>query len=142
MVDARRPERPRGGPGIGRPSRQVDVGRVIRPDRGSDRRIVEEALAERQRVVGAGGHQHDVHEARARDQPHLVAVFLERLEADLAGMHLGRLAGCAQAQRHVGVLGVGDDELAAIRVSVDRGELTVERLLHGLTASPALAQRS
>ncbi len=41
-------------------------------------------------------------------------------------MHLRRLAGSAKAQRHVGVLGVGDDELAAVRIGVDRGELAVE----------------
>ena len=45
------------------------------------------------RVVGAGRHQHDVDQARPRDQPHLVAIFLERLEADLAGVHLGRAPG-------------------------------------------------
>ena len=51
-----------------------------------------------QRVVRAGRHQHDVDEALPRDQPHLVAVFLERLEPDLARVHLGRMAGGAEAR--------------------------------------------
>ena len=94
---------------------EVDVGRVVGADRRRDGRIVEQPLAKRQGVVGAGGHQHDVDQPRPRDQPHLLAVFFERLEADLAGVHLGRPPGRAEAEGHVGVLGVGDDELAAAR---------------------------
>ncbi len=51
-------------------------------------------------------------------------------------MHLGRAAGCTEPERHVGVLGVGDDELAAARVGVDRGELAVEGFLHDVSAFP------
>ena len=93
----------------------------------------------RQRMVRAGRHEHDVDQARPGDQPHLLAIFLERLEPDLAGVHLGRPAGRTEPERHVGVLGVGDDELAAARVGVDRGELAVERFLHGVSASLALS---
>ena len=95
-----------------------------------------------ERIVRAGRHEHDVDQARAGDQPHLLAVFLERLEADLARVHLGRRARCAEPERHVGVLGVGDDEFAAARVGVDRGQLAVERLLHGLIVSPCPVRKS
>ena len=60
----------------------------------------------------------------------LVAVLGERLEPDLARVRLGRLPRRADAEGHVGVLGVGEDELAAVRVGVDRRELAVERLFH------------
>ena len=82
-----------GSTGVGRAPGQMDVGRVVGADRGRDRRIVEEPLAKGQRVVRAGRHQHDVDQARPRDQPHLVAIFFERLEPDFAGVHLGRRPG-------------------------------------------------
>ena len=126
---------------VARASGQVDVGRVIGPDRRRDRRVVEQPLAKGQRMVGAGRHQHDVDQARPGDQPHLIAIFFERLEPDFAGVHLGRAAGRAQAERHVGVLGVGDDELAAARVGVDRRELAVEGFLHGVSAFPVSGDR-
>ena len=70
--------------GVGRAAGEVDVGRVVGADGGRDGRVVEEPLADRQRVVRAGRHQHDVDEPLARDQPHLLAVLFERLEPDLA----------------------------------------------------------
>ena len=71
---------------------EVDVGRVVGADGGRDGRVVEEPLADRQRVVRAGRHEHDVDQPLPRDLPHLLAVLLERLEPDLAGVQLGRLA--------------------------------------------------
>jgi len=130
VIDAGRAERPCGLRGVAGPPCQVDVGGIVGANRGSDRRTIEEPLAKRQRMVRAGRHEHDVDESLTSDQPHLLAVLLERLEPDLAGMHLGRLARRAQPQRHVGVLGVGQDEFTAVRIGMDRGELAVERLDH------------
>ena len=92
VVDAGGAERPCGLRGVAGPPGQVDVGGIVGANRGSDRRTIEEPLAKRQRMVRAGRHEHDVDEPLTGDQPHLLAVLLERLEPDLAGMHLGRLA--------------------------------------------------
>ena len=59
-----------------------------------------------------------------------VAELGEAAVADFAGVRFRRLARGADGQRHVGVLGVGEDEvLAAARVGVDAGQLQVERFL-------------
>ena len=50
----------------------------------------------------------------------------------------GERPGAPKPERHVGVLGVGDDELAAARIGVDCGELAVEGLLHGSQRFPWL----
>jgi hypothetical protein len=64
----------------------------------------------------------------------VTAELAERAVAQLAAVGLGRAARGADGQRHVGVLGVGEDEvLAAVRVGVDAPQLDVEGLLnHGL----------
>ena len=52
-----------GGLRVGRPAGEVDVGGVVGPDGGRDGRVVEQPLANRQRVVRAGRHEHDVDQA-------------------------------------------------------------------------------
>ncbi len=52
-----------GSLGVARAPGQVDVGRVVGPDRRRDRRVVEQPLANGQRVVRAGRHEHDVDQA-------------------------------------------------------------------------------
>ena len=74
---------------------------------------LEDPLADRQGVVGVGRHQHDVDDPLLDDRPDLLAVLFQGLEPDLARVGLGRLPGRADAEGHVGVLGVGEDELAA-----------------------------
>ena len=120
MVDAPRAERMGGMLGVGRSARQMDVGRVIGAHGGGDVRVVEQPFTDRERVIRARGHEHNVDQTLAGDQSHLLAVVFERLEADLTGMGLGRCAWGAEPERHVGVLGVGEDELPApVRVGVD-----------------------
>src|SRR5262249_37091820 len=58
----------------------------------------------------------------------LLAILSQSAEPHLAGMILRRLARCADAKGHVGVLGIGEDEFLATRwIGVDCGELSVER---------------
>ena len=79
-----------------------------------------------------------------------VAELGQAAVAQLAAVRLGRAAGGADGQGHVGVLGVGEDEvLAAVRVGVDAGQFEVERFLHHimtpvvqlLPAAPVRAER-
>ncbi|MFO1093556.1 MAG: hypothetical protein U0992_09625 [Planctomycetaceae bacterium] len=66
-------------------------------------------------------------DATADDLADLVAELGERAEAGFAVVAFGGEARRADAERHVGVLGIGDDELAAsIRIGMDGGELAVE----------------
>ena len=62
-----------------------------------------------------------------------VAELGEGAIAQLAAVRFRRAAGRADGQGHVGVLGVGEDEvLAAVRIGVDAGQLHVERFCrHG-----------
>ena len=117
-----------GSCGVGGAAGEVDVGGVVGADGGGDVGVFEEAFLERELVAGGGGHQHDVDQALAGVLADLVAVFGQGAEADLAsGVGLGRQAGCADAEGHVGVLGVGEDEVAAaLGVGVDGGEFLVE----------------
>ena len=103
--------------------RLLDIMRPRAPDgcrschwrgRRGDGRIVEEPLAGSSRVISAGRHEHDVDEPLTGDQPHLLAVLFERPEAGPRPRALsGDWPGAPMPKRHVGVLGVGEDELPA-----------------------------
>ena len=99
---------------------------------GRDVAVVEQPFADRQRVVAAGRHEHDVDQTLPRDLADVLAILGQRAHANFAGVHLGRAARGADAECHVGVLGVGQDEvLAAGRIGVNGGQLAIERFLHG-----------
>ena len=76
-----------------------------------------------------------------------VAELGEAAIAQLAAVRFRRAAGSADGQGHVGVLGVGEDEvLAAVRIGVDAGQLEIERFLNhdlfsGLTAKSPRTSR-
>ena len=103
-----------------------DVGRVVGADGGLDVRAGEGlALDELLEVADRG--QHDVDDVLADHR-------LDRLEELLAGLEArGRPFGEArrtdgvQARTHVGVLGVGDDEIGAlVRAGANARKLVVE----------------
>ncbi len=109
----------------------VNVGGVVGAGGGRDGAVVEEPLVDGQHFAGAGGHEHDVHQLCFDDLRDDVAELGQGAIAQLAAVGLRRTAGGADGQGHVGVLGVGEDEvLAAVRVGVDAGQLEVERFLH------------
>ena len=87
---------------------------------------------DRQQLVGAAAHEHDVHQALADIVADQLAVLVQRAEAALPGMVLGAPARRGDAVGHVGVLRVGGVEVLARAVGEDAGDLLVERLLHGL----------
>ena len=67
-----------------------------------------------------------------RVQANLLAVLLQRAEANLASVGLRRFSGCSNAEGDVGVLGVGENELAtSVGVGMNRGQFAVERFFHG-----------
>src|SRR5262249_12078034 len=73
----------------------------------------------------------DVDEPLLDDLLNNLTEFAQAAIADFAGVGLRRTPWGADGQGHVGVLGVGEDEvLADARVGVDAGQLHVERLLH------------
>ena len=89
---------------------RVDVAGVVDPNRGRDRAVLEDPLADGEHLAGAGRHEHDVDQLLADDRADDVAVLPERAEPGLAGMRLGRFSGRSDPERHVGVLGVGARE--------------------------------
>ena len=124
-------ERQRGVGGITTAADDMDVGGVVGPSRRRHGAIVEDPLLDGQRLAGAGRHQHDVHELLFDDARDDVAELCEAAIANFAGMRFRRLPRSADGQRHIGVLGVGEDEiLAAARVRVDTPELRVKRFFH------------
>ena len=105
----------------------VDVGGVVHAGGRRDLAPVENALVDRQSLTGAGRHEHDVHQALLDDLLDDVAEFGQAAVTQLAAVRLGRLAGRADRQSHVRVLGVGEDEvLAAVRIGVDAGQFLIE----------------
>ena len=111
---------------------QPDVGRVVGPDGRRDVAVVEQAFLDRQHLVGTGAHQHDVDQPLGDDLAHQLAILGQRAEVGLVGVMLGALARRGQPERHVGVLGVGQDKVAARWVGNDPGKLLVQRFLHAV----------
>ena len=99
-----------------------DVGGVVGADRGLDARTMEHRVVHHRLDVGGGGEQ-DVDDVLFDDVAALGEEFGAGAEAFLPGT---RGAVRVQAGAHVGVLGVGDDEIAAaVTARADRGELFV-----------------
>ncbi len=109
---------------------QPNVARVVRPACRSDVVGIEEPLAEREHLARAGAHQHNIDQPLGNDLADQPAVFVEGAEAGLVGVMFGALAGCRKPEGHVGILGVGEDEIAAGAIGEDAGEFLVERFLH------------
>ena len=72
----------------------------------------------------AGAHEHDVDQSLGDDLAHQLPILVQRAEAGLAGVVLGTAARRGQAEGHVGVLGVGQDEVAARGIGQDPGEFS------------------
>ena len=107
------------------------VAGVVGPRGGRDVAVFEQPLADRQHVVAAGRHEHDVDQPLPRDLADLFAIFGQRAHPHFAGVHFGRAARRADAERHVGILGVGQDELLrARRIGVNGGQFSIERFFH------------
>ena len=119
-----------------------DVGGVVGADRGLDRAVLEQALVAQPLHVG-GRHQHDVDDVLPDDGADLVEELLAGAVAGPAAVGLALGAGPAQAGAHVGVLGVGDDEvLTAVLAGPDPGELLVQALHDGPLRVRPRAERS
>ena len=60
-----------------------------------------------------------------------IAIIGKRAKPQFAIVPLGRLARRTDPERHVGILGVGENELAATGgVGVNGGKFAIERFLH------------
>jgi hypothetical protein len=68
-----------------------------------------------------------VDEALGHELADRVAIFLDRTEGTAAGPAVGTQPGGCQAEGHVGVLGIGEDEVATAPIGRDPGEFHVER---------------
>ena len=103
-----------------------DIGGVVGARGGGDGGILEEAFLDRELLIHVGGHEHDVHQALVHDFADdveefgqiAVAVFFARPDfgRELRGPRavageVAARAGGAHAERHVGVLGIGKDEI-------------------------------
>lgn len=105
----------------------VNVGRVVRPRRWRDVRVVKQSLLNRQHFAGAGRHQHDVYDPLVDHFANLLAILSQRFEADFAVVPFRRFARSADGKAHVGVFRVRDDEFfAAARIGMNRSQLAVE----------------
>jgi hypothetical protein len=55
-------------------------------------------------------HEHDIDNALSHDLTNMLAVFGQRAHVYLARVRLGRTSRGADAQRHIRVLGIGQDK--------------------------------
>ena len=107
----------------------MDVSRIVGPYRRGYLGAVKNPLADRQLLVRRRRHQHDVDQSLRDNLPHHLAVLTQRSEHQFAVVTLRRPTRCAHPKRHVGVLGIGQNELAAARrIRGNRGQLAVKRL--------------
>jgi len=133
VIERRRAEGHRGRGRILAAANDVDIGRVVGAGGGRDRAIIEQSSLDRQHLARRAGHEHDVHEFLLDDLHDDVTKLAEAAIAQLAAMGLGRTSRRADGEGHVGVLGVGEDEvLAAVRVGVNALQFLVERFFHYL----------
>ena len=133
VLDRRGAESARGQAGVFAAAHDPDVAGVVGARRGRDRRAGEQFLADRELLHVRGGEQHDVDDVLLDDGADLVPVVGERLPAGLRLVGAARQAGArsrgGHAERHVGVLRVGDDEvLAGGGACAHAGNLLVESL--------------
>ena len=126
LVDNGRAEGQRGVAGVAASLGRPDVGGVVGPDGRGHGAGVEQALVQRQHFVGAGAHQHDVEQPL----PHVVAnqlpILVQRAKPAFLSVMFRTAARRRDAKRHVGVLGVGQNEVLARRVGKDAGDLLVQ----------------
>ncbi len=111
---------------VARAGGQPNIGCVVGSHGGRDAAVVEQPLVNRQHLVRAGAREHDVDEPLGDDLADLLAILVERAEAGLAGVALGAAARRGEAERHVGVLRVGKDEIPARRIGEDIGKFAIE----------------
>ena len=133
VVDRRRAERPRrlGGVPAGAGGKP-DVGRVVGADGRRDRAVVEQTFLDREDFVRTGAHQRDVDQTLLDHIADQLAVFVQRAEPGLVRVVFGTAAGGRQTECHVGVLGIGQDEVVDGRVGQDTGQFGIKGLrLHG-----------
>ena len=108
-----------------------DIAGVVGPGGRRDVAGGEQLLVDRQLLIARGRHEHDVDQSLPGDLANLLAILGQRAEPALAGMHLGRLARHADAKRHIGILGIGQNEVGgARRIGMDGRQLAIERFLH------------
>ena len=88
----------------------MNISGVVGPDGGRDMRMLEQTFIECETTVRADRHEHDVHQTLVGDLTHEVAIFFDRPKPGFTGMSFRTLAGRADAERHVGILGVGQNE--------------------------------
>ena len=126
LVDRGRAKRQRGLPGVDAALGRPDVGGVVGPDGRSDGTVVEQPLGDRQHLVGAGAHEHDVQQSLPHVLADQLAILVQRAEAALLGVMFGAAARRGDAEGHVGILGVGQDEVLARGIGEDAGDLLVQ----------------
>ena len=136
VVEGRGAEGQRRMRGVFAAAHNVNVGGVVDARGRRHVTLIEDAFVNRQDFTGAGGHEHDVHEALFNYLLDDLAKLGQAAIAQFAAMGFRRLAGRADGESHVGVLGIGKDEiLAAARVGVDALQLAVQRFFnHGCLA--------
>ncbi len=143
VIDGGRAERHRWLLGVAaRSGGQPDVGGIVGSDGRRDRTVVEQPFLQRQDLVRTGAHQRDVDQALLHHVANQLPVLGERTETGLARMMLRAQAGRRQTERHVSVLGVGHNKVAAAGIGQNAGQFAVECLFHGLCGrSPVGSQR-
>lgn len=104
-------------------------------------RIVEQPLPQRQLFARARGHQHDVDNPLTDDRANLIAVLAQCLVLQLGIVSLRRKSRRTDAERHVGILGIGEDEVGTpLRVVMNGSQLAIEGFLHRFSVT-AMRQR-
>jgi hypothetical protein len=113
---------------VARAGGKPDVGRVVHPHGGRDGWIGKQPLVDREAFARAPAHEHDVDKPLPHDLADLVAVVVDGAVRTDPGRAGGPQPGGGQAKRHVGILGICENEVSAVGVGHDPSELGVERL--------------
>jgi hypothetical protein len=105
---------------------EPDVGRIVGADRRRHGTAFKEPLLNREQVARADAHQHDINQLLAGDFANVVAEFGEAAIRSGTGVASTRRPGRGQTEGHVGVFGVGEDEVAASRIGGESGKFRIQ----------------
>ena len=128
MIDLCGPERPRWLCGVLTALREPDVGGVIGANGRCHVGLIEDAFSDREHLICAGAHQHDVDEPLLDVVTNDVSVVVEGTKSPFVRMVFRTFAGGGHASCHIGILRVCEDKIFAVGILKNAGKFGVETL--------------
>lgn len=89
--------------------------------------MIEQPFLEHELLTGAGRHQNDIDNSLPNDLTNLLPIVIERLKRVGVGRDTLFHSGSGDAEPHVGILGVGNNELSRpVRIAMNISQLGFE----------------